>query len=315
MNVAVYLNSNNVKYAIVMLTSFCENNPERNAIFVFYSELRQEEFELIEKALNKYDLKMFYLNVAQDLDGVLIPSVEKPSFETYYRLLLLDKLPAEVDRVFCLDIDIIVHGTLKELYYSDFEGADLMACEDRKKSSNIHIEKGIEMQMPLNSLECKCFDVGVMLLNVEQMRNKYSLDKYLEVVEKWNSQIPAIDQHILNYVHYGKVKLISWEEYDLFAREAYNSGWKYDDVKEKNKIIHFTGEKPWRFDNVHFEIESFWWEYASLTLIYKELLEDFLEYALTSSFIENEVKKLRKNNDEFTESINEALRVLEKFKT
>ena len=301
MNVAVYLNRKNVNYAIVMLISFCENNQEHNAIFALYSELIQEDFEFVEKALNKYDLKMFFINVAHDLDGLIIPSAEKPSCETYYKLLLLDKLPAVVDRVFYFDIDVIVHGDLRELYYSDFEDADLMACEDKKNT--------------LNSLECRHFDVGIMLLNVEQMRNKYSLDKYLAVMEKWNYKIPEIEQYILNYVHYGKVKFISWEEYNLFAREAYNAGWKYDDVKEKNKIIHFTGEKPWRFDNVHFEIESFWWEYASLTPIYKELMEDFLEYALTSSFIENEVKRLRNNNDEFTKSINEALKVLEKFKT
>ncbi len=315
MNLAASFNRKYVNYAIVMFTSFCENNPEHNNIYALHSELLDEDFEKVEMSLAKYDVDVVFINVAKDVDGIRLPSNENWSRETYYRLLLLDKLPPEVDRIFYLDIDVTVHGSLKELYYSDFEGADLMACEDSNKRNSLdsYKPKVREMLLPRYGPEFRYFNAGVLLLNIEQMRENYSFDTYLNAMEEWNYQMVAFDQDILNYVHYDKVKYINWEEYDVFARLAYNLGWTYKDVKEKNKIIHFAGAKPWNFENIHYEIERFWWEYAALTPVYKELLENFVECALTNPYLENEAIRLCNENKEYAKAIDEAMQILSRF--
>lgn len=102
----------------------------------------------------------------------------------------------------------------------------------------------------------------------------------------WNYEMNAMDQDILNYVHWEKVGYIDYERYDLFARMAHNAGHTYVDVKENVAIIHYAGYKPWDADNCHFDIEQIWWDYAKLTPWYHELLEMFLHEIMWNRTLE-----------------------------
>lgn len=315
MNVAASFNKKYVNYAIVMLTSFCESNPGHNDVFIMHSELEKEDIEKLSSALQKYGADVTPIDVSEEISNLNLPVTVDWSPEIYYRLLLPDKLPEHVDKVFYLDVDVIVHGSLQELYEEDFEGADLRACYDSNNTNTLdtYKDKVKEMLLPLYGEEFPYFNSGVLLMNIAQMRGKYTFRMYLDAMEKWDYKMSAPDQDILNYVHHDKVKYMNWEEYDLFAKMAYNAGWRYEQVKEKNKIIHYAGAKPWNFDNTHYEIERFWWDYAALTPVYKELLEDFLEYALTNDYLESEAIRLCNENKEYAKAIDEAMQLLSKF--
>lgn len=315
MNVAASLNRKYVDYVIVLFTSFCENNPEHNHFFVMHSELLPEDMEAIKSSLSRYDAEITFLDSSGQIQNLNLPVSEFWSNEIYYRLMLPDKLPKEVDRILYLDVDVIVHGNVAELYYSDFEGADLMAAEDSNKTNKMdtYKEKVKQMLLPRYGNEFKYFNSGVLMMNIAQMRGKNTFESYLAAMKEWDYQMSAPDQDILNYVHYNKVKYISWEEYDLFAKLAFNAGWTYEDVKNKNKIIHFAGAKPWNFEGFRYEIEKFWWEYARLTPIYQRIMENYLESAFSCNCLENEAMRLCAENKEYAKAINEAKALLEKM--
>ena len=315
MNIAASFNKKYLNYAIVMFTSFCDSNPGHNNIFVMHSELDEADIHKLSKALEGYDVEISPIDVSADISTLRLPTTTVWSNEIYYRLLLPDKLPDSIDRLFYLDVDVIVHGSLKELYESDFDGADLMACADSNNTSTVDsfTNKVKEMLFYRFKDDFKYFNSGVLLLNIEKMRGVNTFTSYLKAMEEGNYEMAAPDQDILNYVHADKVKFISWEEYDLFARLAYKAGWTYQSAKEKNKIIHFAGDKPWNFANTHFELEKIWWDYAALTPVYTELMEEFVESAMSNQHLEKEAIRINSDIEAYGKAIDDAKAILDKF--
>ena len=294
LNIAVSFNKKYVKYAVVMLTSFCENNPGEHSIFILHEELEKEDFDIIRTSLEHYGTEIIPICVSDDVKNLKLPTTSDWSNEIYFRLLLAEKLPKKTDRIFYFDVDTIIHGSLAKLYNSDFQGADLIAAIDSNNTGNwnSYSPKVQSMLRGLYQDKFLYFNSGVLLMNISQMRDKYSFSYYLKAMEEWNYEMTAPDQDILNYVHACKVKYMPWEEYDLFAKIAYNNGWTYNDVKEKNKILHFAGAKPWKFDSTRYELEKFWWEYAAKTPVYKKLREEYLSDAMNNPKLENEIQRL-----------------------
>ncbi len=315
MNLAASFNKKYINYAIVMLTSFCESNTCHNEIFILHSELQKEDIEKIENCLKKYDVKVNTIDVSADIENLKLPTTVDWSSEMYYRLFLPEKLPDNVDRVLYVDVDVIVHGALDDLYFSDFEGADIMAALDSNNTNVMgnYTDKVREMLLPLYGEEFSYFNSGVLLMNIAQMREHYSFSFYLKAMEEWDYEMAAPDQDILNYVHHDKVKIIQWEKYDLFAKLAYNDGWSYEKVKKDNIIVHFAGTKPWSFDNTRYEIEKLWWDYAALTPINIELMEVLLEQALSNPSLEKIVLQLENGKEEYKKAINEAKQIVDKL--
>lgn len=315
MNVAASFNKKYVDYAIVLFTSFCINNPEHNRIFVLHSELEKEDLKKLRNAMSVFDAEIIELNVSERMNKLQLPVTEFWSKEIYYRLMLPEILPPDVDRILYMDVDVIVHGPVDELYYSDFEGMDLMAADDSNNTNKVGSFKEIVREKIFKSKEgdIRYFNSGILVMNIEKMRHDYPFEVYLRAMEEWDCQMSAPDQDILNYVHYGKVKFIPWEKYDLFAKIAFNDGWTYEDVKNKNMIIHFAGAKPWNFDGIRYEIERFWWEYAAKTPIYQRLMERFLEDSFTNNSLEKEAVRLCAENEAYAKAINEANDLLNKF--
>ena len=315
MNLAASFNRKYVDYAIVLFTSFCLSNPEHNHLFILHSELTDKDIEEVRSALAALDVTITPIDVSETIAGMNLPVSSFWSPEIYYRLMLSDKLPEDVDRIMYLDVDVIVHGRLDDLYYGDFEGNDLMAADDSNCTSTIedYKEKVRQMLLPRLGEKFRYFNSGVLMMNIAAMRGKNTFESYLDAMKEWDYQMAAPDQDILNYVHYDKVKFVPWEEYDLFAKHAFNRGWTYEDVKNKNKIIHFAGVKPWNFDGLRYDLERFWWEYAARTPIYHRLIEKYVEDSLTNTSLEDEAIRLSVQNREYAKAIDEARQLIERL--
>ena len=203
MNIAVSFNRRKLNYAIVTLTSLCVNNPEHNDIFVLHSELEKSDLTKMAEMLHEFDVS----------------------------ISLVDILPDDIYKILYLDVDDIVHGSLKELYEADYDTS--------RKTEH--------------------------------------------------------------------------QTYKLFARKAYEDGWTLEKVREKNKIINFDGNKPWEFNSTHFELEKLWWEYAAKTPIYRELMEELLENALSDQRLENEILQIEKDIETYKKTIAEVKTMIDKF--
>ncbi len=308
MNVATALNKKYLRYTAVMLKSLCENNPGSVRIFLLNHELSAEDVQRIQKVLAAYDAQVVDFKVDRSAFYSGIPYNEQWSIETYYRLLLLDLLPKDVERLLYLDGDIIVNRSLKELYELDFKGKDLYAGTDSGWSQVWEKYSAVQKELLAGVLKegHRYFNAGVMLLNIGQMREQYSFRTYCDVMESWNYQMFALDQDILNYVHAHKTGYFDERIYNLSARTAHNQGLSYEDMKQA-AIIHYTGYKPWEAGNCHYDIEKRWWDYARRTPFYQELLEEFLDQSLTDGHLEAYIQELLEKLDTSQKQLQESL--------
>jgi lipopolysaccharide biosynthesis glycosyltransferase len=305
MNIVTALNQKYIPYTGTMLVSLAVNEKEHVDAYLLHSELTDADIKSLEKAVYGYDMSIIPLFVDKKNFSERLPHNDQWSLETYYRLMMLELLPDTVDRALYLDGDMIINKSLRELYNSDFEEAEIIACDDKSglNTPDRYGPKHNEMfRIPYEN-GYRYFNAGVMLLNIDRLREKYSFQTYLEAIEAWNYEMEAPDQDILNWVHWRNVAYADCMVYDLFARVAHNAEITYEEVKEAAAIIHFAGAKPWNNENFHFDIERLWWEYAKLTPFYESLLKDFVETAMTDKTVERYLQELVREFNSRRESL------------
>lgn len=275
-NVAVSLNSKYVRYTYVMLTSLLRNTSEDRTVcvYVLHSELNEEEQKILTSLVEAYGGKVQFLFVERKRFPVECPTTVSWSLETYYRLLLTELLPAYVDKILYLDVDVIVNQSLEELYDSDMKDRVLFACADTM-AAPFGDNRDALFDEPIRQ-GFTYFCAGVLLMNITKLRELYCFADYMDLARQWNFGMVAPDQDLLNYMHWREVKIVDANKYNLFSKAAYNHDIHYEEVKEAVAIVHFAGQKPWEGQYVHYDIEQLWWDYAKLTPFYHEMMEEYL---------------------------------------
>ncbi len=309
MNIATALNKKYIRYTVVMLLSICENNSEHVDAYLFNSELEERNIADIRSALEKYDISIHPVMVDRNRFNDRLPRTSQWSIEMYYRLMMTELIPKEVDRLLYLDVDLIVDGALDSFYLSDFENREMIVLDD-KGGNNVpssYGEKHQEMFKEAYQNGHRYFNSGVMLVNLEIMRKKYSFQTYLDAIEVWNYEMKAPDQDILNWVHWRNVKFDDYKKYDYFARVAHNDGVSYEEAKRDITIIHYAGNKPWEYRNFHYDLEKLWWDYAKKSPYYWDLLEAFIEMAMCDTTVEKYLNEITEINGILTDSLTKMM--------
>lgn len=301
MNITASLNSKYMRYTYVMLTSLFENQPEDVDIYIYLlqSDLTYQDKVYLENLVQSYKGTMHWLQIDRDIFPKSCVVSESWTIETYYRLALMDVLPADVDRILYLDVDTIINKSLAELYATDFGEDVICACPEPFYGTFPDFRNEIFEEQLKQGFTY--FNAGVLLLDVNVMRNKYHLEDYLKVAEKLDYKLQALDQDLLNYMHWNEVKIIDASYYNLFARLAYNCDVNYEQVKEESCIIHFLGKKPWSGNADHFDIEKLWWDYAKQTPFYQEFIEEFIKGADSDSEAQEILYSLTGEKNEMSE--------------
>ena len=117
--------------------------------------------------MTKYDLSMFTDNRAHI------------TLAAYYRLGIPEVLPKNIEKALYLDGDTIVEQDLKELWDTDISNYMLGAIED---------VEGIDSRIRLD-LPDKYFNSGVLLLNLNKLRETNLLEDSLSYLEKNKEKI------------------------------------------------------------------------------------------------------------------------------
>lgn len=315
MNVVTALNKKYIPYTTVMLLSLGMNSEENVDAYLLNNELSDIDIQEMQDILSAYGVTIHPVSVDRSNFSDLLPRTEQWSIETYYRLLMTDIMPDNIDRFLYLDGDMIINKSLKELYYLPFEGNEIIAAYD-KSGLNLpesYGPKNNEMLAEAYQNGYRYFNAGMMLINLAEIRKNYSFQTYVDAFKAWNYQMEAPDQDILNWVHWKKVGYVDCQKYNLFARIAHNAGITYDEVKEAVSIVHFTGYKPWENGNVHFDIEKLWWDYAKKTPFYHELMEAFIESAMEDTTLENYIQELIDKNGAQKELIDQIMAKMKQF--
>ncbi|MDT2756193.1 glycosyltransferase family 8 protein [Enterococcus asini] len=231
----------------VALLSIYENNPYQSfRIWLVHERISSESLA---------SLRVFAEDLAFEFQVVKVdgsnwesaPTVARYPKEMYFRLLAGEILPEEITKVLYLDPDILVINSLEELWNLDIENYLIAAAT--------HIGL-LDVATPLNKvrldLDHAYYNSGIMLLNLEQAREKVKWTDISQVIQKYNHYLLLPDQDILNYL-YGKYAITIPEEkwnYDarMYTKYLARSLNKKDIhwVMDNTSILHFCGKpKPW----------------------------------------------------------------------
>lgn len=311
MNIAAALNSKYMKYTYVMLTSLFTNQPDADIhVYLLNSDLTASDKKVLSGLEETFHQAIHFIDIDPKMFPEALPVNAVWSLEAYFRLMLADILPEEVDRILYLDVDIIVDKPLDELYFTDFEQSLFCVCRDmcvsfpandiRDELFKEHLKKGFTY-----------FNSGVMLWNISKLRGKYTFKYYMDLIKQLDYKVLAPDQDLLNYAHYNQIKLVDEYRYDLFSRMSYQAGVSYSDVKRETAIVHFAGQKPWKGDFLHYEIEKLWWDYAEKTPLYMELLREFVNDCISGNTVYETVHKIIDERDHLAEELSKSAKVIQ----
>lgn len=268
MNVIASANSKYMRYLYVMLLSLFENNKEETVtVFVMQRDFTDEDKESILRLGTKFGQKVEFLFVDQS-KFLGLPTDSKFSLETYFRLMMSELLPAQIDKILYLDVDIIVRGSLREFYATDIFGHLAAVCRDMDHP--VLEEKKRELFHRVGDM--RYFNAGVMLWNVSRLKKEYSLARFMEAAKELEFQLQYADQEILNYLLYDKVLYRETHQYNYIVRgEVRESDLSGADAA----ILHYAGCNPWQNGRKN-DLYRIWWDYAKKTPFYMALLEESL---------------------------------------
>lgn len=215
----------------VSVTSLLVNNPGRipkvHIIIDKASDNLKQKLDRIsqeykvEFCIHQIDVEKFY--------GLKLTA--HASAANYFRLLAPDILPASLNKVLYLDSDLVVNGSLDELFNLDISNYPVAACGGKV----ITTKQRLQLQGDYY------FNSGVMLMNLDFWRREKLGLQSIEFIRAHPEMILLWDQDALNKIIDGNYINLDCKWNSLVDSYANQS-----QVSEESVIVHFVGSlKPW----------------------------------------------------------------------
>ena len=315
MNIAIAVNKAYLKYASVMLTSLCTQQSENLNVYVLHHDLSPEDQSVLSSLPDKYQITIEYIFVP---DHLLPPKevlrANSWGIETYFRLLLVDLLPAALDRALYIDVDMIINKSLTDFYYCDLGDKKLAACRDFTGTPPYNdYRQELFADILAVSPDFLYFNAGITLFHLNALRPAYNFAYYMDIAKQLDYKIQFPDQDLLNYCHWNETLFFNENKYNLYARRAYTDlGLTLQNVKDTVHVIHYATSKPWNGNCLHCDIEQLWWDYAKLTPFYNEFLEQMVYETVNSTEVLQYVTALQQENEQLYQIISQYDALLQK---
>lgn len=260
MNILVTLNSGYIGPLSVMLKSIMINEPnEEIHLYVAHSSLTEKDFDIIDRVIDKTRTTVHPVAVSPSLLEHA-PVLKRISKETYYRLLVLDIIPVDVERILYMDPDIVVNKSMRELYNVDFNGSIIAGAGHTAGCVEWYNKKRLDM--PENS---HYVNAGVLMFNLAEMRKFCTTQDIFDYIEKNLKKLWLSDQDVINGMFGGRTVYFDTRVFNLdekvFRRERkIDLAW----VRKNTSIIHYNGsDKPWK-EKYKGKMAEFYFYYKAL---------------------------------------------------
>lgn len=252
----IFLAANNAyaEQLCICLVSILNNNKTENIHFhILSSDFSEESKKVVQKIRKKYkNWDISYHVPDEKLFCDLKLNIEYITKETYFRYIIADLMPY-LDKCLYLDADLIVNGSLANLWKTPLEncycaGVKDLFIERSGYKNNIHFA---DNDLYVNA--------GVLLLNLTKIRQDGMVQKLFENTVKLAGKISYQDQDIINITFKDNIKEID-SIYNFTAENV-----KREERKRKKAVIvHYTGKrKPWH-DDCKNKLAPLWHTYAKL---------------------------------------------------
>ena len=212
LNVLCVANKKYINPMKVFLYSLFEHHEIPVDVYVLHADIDDETLENLEKYCRHWQEKrLIPMQVNLDELTDLYATADFPT-EVYLKLLCADILPDEVKKVLCLDLDMVVNKSLETLYETDITGYPLAACKDiygyiYGEGTRNHARLGLGSRYTY-------FNAGMMLLNLEYMRDGGWGWRMLEFARRNRDCLKWLEQDVMNCFWVDKYLQVNWHEYN-----------------------------------------------------------------------------------------------------
>jgi lipopolysaccharide biosynthesis glycosyltransferase len=220
-------------------------------LFILDGGISETNKEKIARSLNSEQIDISWVKPDNSLFENLVLTRHLTT-TCYYRLLIADFLPQELDKAIYLDTDMVVTGDLEELWNIDIGNNYALAVQDDVEL-NISMSDGLRnyKEVGLNP-DYKYFNSGLLVINLEKWRNEKIGEQVIEYIRQ-NRGYVRNDQDGLNAILAGKWGEIhpKWNQmpriynYSLGENNPFPED-VYDELLNQPCVIHYTNSpKPW----------------------------------------------------------------------
>ena len=240
------------------LISLFENNREQETIEVYILDggISEGNKRKLESIFQQYERMVHFIEVPDisQLTGEAVTSGRWP-ISAFARIFVDELIPKTVKQILYLDCDVLVLGSLKNLWEMDLKDktvAGTMDCLSRQRKQNI----GIANEDPyINS--------GVMLIDMDKWRINQIEKRCMDYIRKSVGKFSYPDQDVINKVLH-KDLLVLPPEYNAMTiffdftypdmikyrkPQSYYSAQQIDYARKYPRIVHFTSSflslRPW----------------------------------------------------------------------
>lgn len=246
MNILVTLNAGYIHPLRVMLASLVHaNRKEVLDLYILHSSLTDEDLQRIQEGFE--NLMNIHPILIDDTMLSEAPITDRYPREMYYRIFAARYLPIELSRVLYLDPDLVVIGSLRELYHTDLSGYYFAAAS--------HVNETLRKinQVRLNiKEEGPYINSGVMLMNLSMLREHQNSRAVFDYIREHKNLLFLPDQDVISALYPSSILLIDPIRYNMTERiyrvravlePSLTPAW----VEENCSIIHYCGRnKPWK---------------------------------------------------------------------
>jgi len=246
MNILVTLDENYIPYLNVMLSSLLHSNPNNYFhVYLLHSSV-PDEATVGTKCILGNSGQLISVGVDDiGLDGA--PTTSRYPQEIYYRIFAAKYLPQELDRVLYLDPDLIVNGSVSELYH--------LPMDDYYFAAASHIgtllHKANELRLGMDE-DSPYINSGVMLMNLKRLREEQNYQEVFDFIEKRKNFLTLPDQDIISALYGSKILSLDPFRYNMTERlyiqhAPFEKSLNLDWIRKHSVIIHYCGRnKPWK---------------------------------------------------------------------
>ena len=275
LHIAISSDSNYAKLVSILLVSLFENNQWANSITVHLlsNNIDEKCIKQIEKHIpcDKGNLVVYDVSDIAGRLKIKVPSTI--AISAYSRLFLSSLLDENIDRIIYMDVDAIVLGSLKTIWYTDLENNQIAGVLD---DVALYAKKAIGLESNeayVNS--------GFLLLNLKQWREEGIEAKILDYLIAHNGNVFHHDQGLINAVcirkmilpvNYNMVTNFFVFPYHSFKQQPFYSEEEMEDGKKYPIFIHFTAgvaNRPW-MENCKHPLKNIFLKYKARSL-YKNI--------------------------------------------
>lgn len=259
-----------VKYTVVSMHSLIKNasREHKYILHILYTEISDEMKAVVNKMADEC-FEIRFVDVTQYLQSISekLPLRDYYSKTTYYRLFIAEMFP-DYSKAIYIDSDTVVRGDISKVYLTDIKDAYLGACHEQVM---MQIDEfGTYVEKVVGVSRYNFFNAGLMLINCEQFRLHFVLDKFIDYLHYYNFVVTQ-DEDYLNLI---------CKDHVYWLDQRWNTevfGTLPHPVEQAEMLHYIMTNKPWHYEDCLYG--EYFWEYAKQTEVYDALLAVLDKYS------------------------------------